>query len=138
MRLSIVLAFCTLADFSFAHDYEKGDRIAAGLAPSPAAYAPLNMALVGQLSLGDEAAVVEPVRTPQGILLTTDLALSGNYAYVGSWGQAMHIVDISQPQAMQRSGAGGDAGLGARHQGGGEPGRDRRTGTGRGFRSGSG
>ena len=55
MRLAIVLALCTMAGFGLVHQYEKGDNIAAGLAPSPASYAPLNKELVGQFVLGDKS-----------------------------------------------------------------------------------
>jgi hypothetical protein len=98
---ALALAFFVLVGDSFAHEEEKGGRIAAGLAATPAEYLPLNVELVGQLSLGDEADIKDPVRTLQGILITADLAILGDYAYVGSWGSVLHIVDISRPEAMR-------------------------------------
>ena len=55
----------------------------------------LNLTLEGSLKLD----LPNPV-TSEG-LITSDLFLSGNYAYLGAFGNTLHIIDISQPAAMR-------------------------------------
>ena len=99
----LVLAAAALAAVGTAHGHEedKGERIAAGLREAPAAYAPVNLELVGRIALGRDLEMSRPVATPQGDLLTADLYVVGSHAYVGSWAHVLHVVDIARPEQMR-------------------------------------
>ena len=89
------------AGLLYGHDEDKGTRIAAGLQASPAEYEPHNVDLVGRIALGADLEIPRPVRMPPGNLLTADLFVAGNYVYIGSWAEVMHVVDISDPTEMK-------------------------------------
>ena len=81
-------------------DTEKGERIAAGVRQNPVAYVPLNVSLIGELALGRDLEIADPIITRQGELLTADLFVKGSFAYVGSFSGVVHIIDISHPEQM--------------------------------------
>ena len=100
--LGPVAAGLAMAAGLYAHEDEKGERIAAGLSATPAEFTVLNITLEGVLPLVQEADITSPSQTPQGLFLTADLTISGDYAYVGGFDNTLHIVDISRPEAMRQ------------------------------------
>jgi hypothetical protein len=56
----------------------------------------LNITLVGSVQV--EAPLDHASRK---FFTTTDLYLAGDYAYLGSDNHSMHVIDISQPEAMR-------------------------------------
>lgn len=84
--------------------HEEGGKlqyIADHLSESPLLFDPLNLELVDELKLNDDGQLETQVQTPLGPLATSDLYVSGNHAYVGSFANALHIVDISRPDQLE-------------------------------------
>ena len=73
--------------------HEEGGKLeylADHLSSSPFDYDALNLELIDELRL----------ETPVGPLATADLFVSGQYAYLGSFAGAVHVVDISRPDRL--------------------------------------
>ena len=66
------------------------------------AFEPFNMELVSQLALGQVDAISQPIVTDQGVIMTSDLAVAGDYVYMGGFDHALHIVDISAPAKLRQ------------------------------------
>lgn len=84
--------------------HEEGDKLeylADHLSESPILFDPLNLELVDELKLTEDGQLETQIQTPVGVLATSDLFVSGNHAYVGSFADAVHIVDISRPDQLQ-------------------------------------
>ncbi len=84
--------------------HEDGDKlqyIADHLSESPLVFDPLNLELVDELKLTDDGQLETQVQTPVGVLAISDLFVSGDHAYVGSFANALHIVDISRPDQLK-------------------------------------
>ena len=85
--------------------HEDGDKleyIAANLAAAALLFDPLNLELVDELLLTpDDQGVESRIPSPTGSFITSDLFVSGHHAYLGSFGNAVHIVDISRPDQLR-------------------------------------
>ena len=106
-----LLVVCLFGALPFAPSYlvaapahEEGGKleyIAANLAETPFLFDPLNLELVDELQLVEDGQLKTQVQTPVGPLATSDLYVSGHHAYLGSFADAVHIVDISQPHQLE-------------------------------------
>ena len=79
----------------------KLEHLADHLSPSPFDYDALNLELLDELKLVDDSELQKRLETPVGALATADLFVSGRYGYLGSFADAVHIVDISQPNRLE-------------------------------------
>ena len=83
-----------------AHE-DKLEHLAEHLQETAFRYESLNVELVGALDVAPEEDLSQEVRTSAGPLKTTDLFVSGDYAYIGSYANRLYIVDISSPEEMR-------------------------------------
>ena len=72
--------------------HEEGDKLeylADHLSESPILFDPLNLELVDELKLTEDGQLETQIQMPVGVLATSDLFVSGNHAYVGSFADAV-------------------------------------------------
>ena len=79
----------------------KLEHLAERLQETAFRYEPFNIELVGALDVAPEEDLSQEVRTSAGPMKTTDLFVSGDYAYIGSFANRLYIVDISSPEQMR-------------------------------------
>ena len=78
----------------------KLEHLAEHLQETPFSYEPLNVELVGALDVAQKEALSQEVPTFAGPFKTTDLFVSGEFAYIGSFANRLYVVDISSPEEM--------------------------------------
>ncbi len=84
--------------------HEEGGKLeylADHLSGFPLVFDPLNLELVDELKLTEDGQLETQIQTRVGVLATSDLFVSGDHAYVGSFVDAVHIVDISRPDQLK-------------------------------------
>ena len=100
----VVLARVVARPFAEAEPaHEEGGKLeylADHLSSSPFDYDALNLELIDELRLVDDSELQRQLETPVGPLATADLFVSGQYAYLGSFADAVHVVDISRPDRL--------------------------------------
>ena len=97
---ALLLLLAASVDAKPAHE-GKLEHLAEHLQETPFAYPPLNVELVGALDVVAEEDLSQQVMISSGPLKTTDLFVSGEFAYVGSFANRLYIVDISTPEQMR-------------------------------------